>query len=340
MRVVLFKVNHLGDNVVFLPVVQTLQRLRPDWRLTVVTAEPEAPLYRSLLPSDRVWTTPSRLAFHHAWRNPWTFFRWWSRLRGERPDACLLSYDQSNAAHLLVKLSGAPLRIGARLPFLKIHGSMTHEVGRTASRKIVDWNWAMARALVEATGGNDWPVQPPPPDLSALTPPRPRERLVVIHAGARNTIRRWGAERMAAVGALLAADGWDVAWVDRPDTALPAMPAGLRRVQCDSLPSIVGLLSRASLLLCNNSGPLHLANAVGTPLVVISGPSSYDWDPYWHPDRNRILRMPGLACIACEDSGTGTEFCANRDTPLVCLHYWTVDRVVSACREALAKPIR
>ena len=71
MRLVLFKVNHLGDNVVFLPVVQAIRRLRPDWRLTVITAAPERPLYLADVPGERFWTPPDRLSFHHAWRRPW-----------------------------------------------------------------------------------------------------------------------------------------------------------------------------------------------------------------------------------------------------------------------------
>jgi len=338
MRVVLFKVNHLGDNVVFLPVVQTIRRLRPDWRITVITAAPELPLYAADVPEAQIWTAPSRLAFHHAWRRPWTWTSWLARLRAEKPDAILLSYDQCNSAHLLAKFSGASVRVGTRQAFLKVHGSLTVDVPRPASRKIVDWNWAMGRALFAATGQAGWPVEPPPPALTHLAGPLrgPRDRLVVIHAGARNEIRRWGAKRMAAVGGRLHEAGWQVVWIDRPDTALPDLGYPLLRQRCESLSELASLLARASLFLCNNSGPLHLASALGTPLVAVSGPSSYDWDPYWHPQRNRILRMPGLACIACEDSGTGIDSCANASAPSICLHHWTVEAVTKVCREALS----
>lgn len=339
MRLVLFKVNHLGDNVVFLPVVQAIRRLRPDWRLTVITAAPERPLYLADVPGERIWTPPDRLSFHHAWRRPWVWAGWLARLRRERPDAILLSYDQCNSAHLLARCSGAPVRVGARQPFLKVRGSMTVEVARPASLKIVDWNWAMGRALFAALGEPGWPDAPPPPALGHLTGPEAarRERLVVIHAGARNEIRRWGAERMATVGAHLREDGWRVVWVGRPDAALPERARGLELRPCTSLAELAELLGRASLFLCNNSGPMHIASALGTPIVAVSGPSSRDWDPYWHADRHRILRMPGLACIACEDSGVGTERCANLAAPSICLHHWTVDAVTGVCREVLAR---
>ena len=56
MNLALFKVNNLGDNIVFLPVVQALRKRFPDWRLMVFTspaaaAWPDAPAARI-----RLWT--------------------------------------------------------------------------------------------------------------------------------------------------------------------------------------------------------------------------------------------------------------------------------------------
>lgn len=336
MRVVLFKVNHLGDSLVFLPVVQALRRRFPSWRITVITAEPERALYAGDLPPEQIWTAPDRVTFNHSWRRPWRFAYWLLKIRRAQPDACLLSYDQGNAAHLLALFSGAPRRIGAIMAFNHFRRPVTDVVERPPSGKIAEWNWAMAGALARLGGATDWPATPPPPDLSHLTGGAARERdLVVIHAGARAEIRRWGADRMAAVGRKLVTAGYRVVWVDRPDTTLANFPAEFTRVTCSTLPEFAQLLARASLFLCNNSGPMHLANALGTPLVLVSGFSSYDWDPYWHRDRCTVLRHPTLACIACEDSSAGTYHCANLAAPLACLNYWTVDAVTEACLRAL-----
>ncbi len=338
MRVVIFKVNHLGDNVVFLPVVQELARRFPAWRITVVTAEPERALYAATLPPDRIWTAPSRTTFNHCWRRPWQLARWWLRLRTERPDAVLLSYDQGNTAHLLAKYSGARIRVGADLAFLRVRGSLTEVVNQGPAQKIADWNWAMARRLVEVTGGGDWPPTPPPPDLSSLVAGDRAARFsgpVVIHAGARSVVRRWGATRMVEVARRLAADGHPVTWIDRPDTGITTLPVGVSKKTCESLDDLAPLLANARLFLCNNSGPMHLANAFGTPTVMISGASSYDWDPYWFRERTTVLRHATLPCIACENSNLGTDICINSDAPLACLEFWSVDAVTEACRVRL-----
>jgi len=336
MRVVIFKVNHLGDNVVFLPIVQTLRRRFPDWRVTVITAEPERSLYTADLPPERIWTAPDRVHFNHSWRRPWRFARWLARLRAERPDACLLSYDQSNTAHLLAKWSGARHRIGATLPYLRVSNSLSRVVNQTPAQKIADWNWAMARALVADLAAGDFPSTPPVPDIRHLVSgPIMQRGPVVIHAGARSTIRRWGAARMTQVAERLVADGRQLVWIERPDAPLEKIPPGVIVRRCDTLADLAQTLAGASLLLCNNSGPMHLANALGTPLVVISGPSSRDWDPYWQPDRTTVLRHVQLPCIACEDSNLGTDVCANTAAPRACLDYWSVDAVTAACRQQL-----
>ena len=341
MKILLFKVNHLGDNLVFLPVVQTLRERHPDWQLTVVTTPAEAVLYRDALEPERIWARQTKPAYDRCWRRPWELAAWWRRIRRLRPDACLVSYDQGNVSHLLAKYSGAGVRIGGNLSFIRLRHSLTHEVPKTATHQhVVDWNWAMARTLVRAAGGTDWPEVVPAPRLEHLAPApnAPRTR-VVIHAGARDALRQWPLERMAELAGRLARTH-SVDWIERPETHAPHLPASVQRVPTTTLAELVTVLRRAGLYVGNNSGPMHFAAAIGTPCVVISGPTSYGWDPYWFPDRHTVLRMLGLACQPCERNEHGVTTCANLATPRICLQHWTVDAVEAACRRTLANPAR
>ena len=45
MNVVIFKVNELGDSLAFVPVVQALRQLHPDWNITLITSSKGAELY-------------------------------------------------------------------------------------------------------------------------------------------------------------------------------------------------------------------------------------------------------------------------------------------------------
>ncbi|HMA47600.1 MAG TPA: glycosyltransferase family 9 protein, partial [Frankiaceae bacterium] len=103
--------------------------------------------------------------------------------------------------------------------------------------------------------------------------PRPGP-LVVVHPGASDPRRRWPASSFARVGDALARAGAGVVVVgDAAERPLVDEVAGLMSAPAPacagglSLPGLVGLLGRATLVVGNDSGPLHLAEAVGTATV-------------------------------------------------------------------------
>ncbi len=114
----------------------------------------------------------------------------------------------------------------------------------------------------------------------------------------------------------------------------------MRRVAPGDLPALVTLLAGADLFLGNNSGPMHVANALGRRGVVVSGPTDHGWDPYWHCERWRVLRHSALPCVPCEWNAQFRLIrdCALTHDRLACLRHWTVDTVETACRDTLARP--
>jgi ADP-heptose:LPS heptosyltransferase len=105
----------------------------------------------------------------------------------------------------------------------------------------------------------------------AASPP-----LAILHPGAGDGRRRWPPASFAAVGDALAAAGAHVVLVgvESEREIVAAVFAAMRAPAQDvcgrlSLGGLAGLLSRSALLVANDSGPLHLAEAVGTPTVGI-----------------------------------------------------------------------
>ena len=105
------------------------------------------------------------------------------------------------------------------------------------------------------------------------------ESLLVLHPGATDPRRRWRAERFGELAALAAGAGWRVVVVG-DDGDVPAShaivraagtvgPAGLVESLAGrlSLGELVGVLAAATVVVGNDSGPRHLAAAVGTPTV-------------------------------------------------------------------------
>lgn len=110
---------------------------------------------------------------------------------------------------------------------------------------------------------------------------RNAEKLVVLHPGASDARRHWPVAKFAAVGDALHSEGYDIAVSgvgherELVEGVIDAMNAPAQNV-CDALSigGFVGLLSRAALLVSNDTGPFHVAGAVNTPSVGI----------YWLPN--------------------------------------------------------
>ena len=134
--------------------------------------------------------------------------------------------------------------------------------------------------------------------------------LVVLHPGANDPRRRWPVERLAVVGSELVRKGARLAvvgtateqpLVDRLLTALDGDAADLTGRL--GLGGLVGLLERATLLVGNDSGPRHLAAAVGTATVAVYWCVSLgSYGPLYRA-RHRAPTAWRLHCPVCGANG-------------------------------------
>jgi len=112
----------------------------------------------------------------------------------------------------------------------------------------------------------------------AIVPPQPREDHAVIHPFASAPQKRWPLEKFREVARLLKIP---VRWCAGPQEDLPDA------VRIDDLYDLACWLARARLYIGNDSGITHLAAAVGTPTIVLFGPT----DPaIWAPRGSRVLQ--------------------------------------------------
>lgn len=138
-------------------------------------------------------------------------------------------------------------------------------------------------------------------DVGPFTP-RPRE--VLLHPGAAAGSRRWPAERWAAVAAALADDGWDVTLTGGngerglceqivASVAGAGTGTGMRVSNLAGQLDVPGLARRvrgARLLICGDTGVAHVGTAVGTPSVLLFGPTPPShWGPAIDRDRHLVL---------------------------------------------------
>lgn len=294
-RIALIKLSSLGDVVHALPVAATLRARVPDAHVTWIVECHEAavlsghPALDALVPIDtRRWRRARGLrdlgdvvhAVNQVRR----------RLRAAAFDVAL-DLQGLIKSGLIAAATRAPVRIGftasrCREPLSAVFTNRRVEPP-AAARHIVDQHLTMLGPLqvVEPVREFRLPVDPGAEaradEFLSARGLKPGRGLVVLNPGAGRPDKRWPEERFRALAERLTEDaGADVLVVWGPGeeaTGRRIAAAGASRVVFGpptNLYELVAFLRRASVLVAADTGPLHLAAALGTPCVGLYGPTS------------------------------------------------------------------
>jgi len=189
----------------------------------------------------------------------------------------------------------------------------------------VHWNfqWLPRRAALAETLDHKWPMN--------------GHRLVALQPGARWANKRWPVEYYAALVGQLAARRPELRFAvlgseeERPLGQTLSQAGGPRCLDLTgklSLPEMVEWLRRSDLLITNDTGPMHVAAALGKPVVALFGPTA--------PDRTGPYRQLGhvlqlqLPCVPCLNS-----YCTYSQ-PMECLRALPPSVAVEAALARLA----
>ncbi len=265
--------NWLGDAVMSLPFLRSLRTAYPGDGLAVLAAKGPAAIYRAEGSADTVIVRSGSLLTDAA------------RLRAHRFDEAWLLPNSFRAA-FVAWLGGARSRIGyatdRRGPLLTF--SLPPPDGTRHQLRDYD-------ALLETRGiapDLDPPRLPVSPEslssadraLAAAGWTAGTRPVLFSPGSATASIKRWPPQRFAALADALALRGLPAGILAGPgEEDLGARVSSAGRAPLPVLgPSLdpaglAALLSRARLLVANDSGPAHLAAAVGTPVVVFFGPT-------------------------------------------------------------------
>jgi heptosyltransferase-1 len=120
-------------------------------------------------------------------------------------------------------------------------------------------------------------------------------RMCLLAAGAGWGAKRWPVEKYGALAQELRAMGWTVLVnAPRKDNALAAevisASGGAAELVVCNVTGLIGLLRRTTLLVGGDSGPTHLAAALGIPLVALFGPTDPARNGPWGPGPKVVLR--------------------------------------------------
>lgn len=338
--ILLVQLDHLGDAVLTAAVLPALRRRFPLARLEVLAAEWNRELFAACREVDRVHVSRVN-RFARDVRGGWIFSTWWWgwRLRKRKFDLAIDVRGEFPHA-LILWLSGARRRLGWDCgggDFL-----LTDRARFVAGRPEIESRlalWALLGIEADDSIRNKRPWFEPGAAargrirhrlqqqlLAAGKPPRP---LYVLHVSAGTQAKRWPAEHWRELlGRLI---------VDR-DAQVVLIGVGEERdvsrsiTECLPWPNVIdwtgqlplletaALIAQADLFIGADSGPAHLAAAVGTPAIVLfSGTNRVEqWRPWG--DQVAVLRHE-VACSPCH-----RQSCPWADHP--CMSRLTPQRVM------------
>ena len=300
-RILLLQLQQVGDSMAVSPLLRALHQRYPDMTLDIL-ASPAAQAVHRKSPHVHSILTAARKA---------------------RYDCVLACVNQVSFRYALIAaLTRAPRRIGfdvAGAGFL-----FTRRLSVPDRVNVMQANMLLAKAV---DAGASSPVEEfwfDDADREAAAHLVPEKPYVVIHPGSNWQSKTWYADRWAAVADALAP--LIPVFVGTPAEAplVAEINRGVSLVGKTDLCQLGAVMERAELCITTDSGPRHIAGALGRPLVTLM--SSLD-EPYrWTFDRpNEVVLRTDPPCARCLLS-----YCSHR----TCMDRLTVDAVLAACAQA------
>jgi heptosyltransferase-1 len=312
-RLLVVRLGAMGDVLHALPAVTALRQAHPSWVIDWVIE----PAWCALLTANCEAANPGlgpaqpvvnriHMASTKAWRrDPLSGktraeIKALRRILGDCGYDTVLDFQGAVRSAAVARMTGCRRRIGESHPREGAARWLFTERVATHGAHVIEQDMELAAAVA---GDELSPVQPwLPVDREAeawcdqVLPRQPSASAVLLNPGAGWGAKRWPIERYAAVAACLAKKGMRVLLNagpgEEPLAEAIREQSGDVALACHcSVAQLIALTRRVSLVIAGDTGPLHLACALGRPVVGIYGPT----DPARNGPfgtRARVLRSP------------------------------------------------
>jgi heptosyltransferase-1 len=299
-KILLVRLGAMGDLIHALPAAAALRRAFPQARIDWLVDT----RHRELL--DLVPIVDRRIAINTS--SAGSLLEAIRELRKSRYDVALDLQGLLKSA-VLARLSGAARVVGFETPLLRerLAGFFYTETGGVAAAHVIKKNLSLLKAVGVQYAAIEFPFEIQNHEIAAAA----RQRLgiresapfAIINPGAAWPNKRWPAVYFAEVAtALKTRHGLPsiVLWgpgEERLAQAVVDAAQGAAAVSPQTtLAELVSLTQAAAVEVSGDTGPLHVAGAVGTPLVGIYGPTNPERNGPWHSSDLWVSRFDSCQC--------------------------------------------
>lgn len=337
-RILLVKLSSFGDVLHGLPTLEALRDTFPTAHITWLVEAAYAPLLSGHPALDEVWIGPRlRPAEFFSGSNPAALRRLMQQLRA-RPFDLVVDVQGLLKSAVWVALARSPRKVGY---------DKTRELSYLALTERVPPFDPEAHAVRRYLNLAHYLGAPPAPprfhlgldtavDISALIPATTDRPLVVLHPGARWASKLWPPASWAQLSDWFHAQGFQVAvtgsTADRELVANITAQCRAPRLNLagsTSLAQLAAILQKARLAVTTDTGAMHLAAALGTPVAALFGPTA-PWRTGPFGDGHQVVRL-GLPCSPCFKRQCPAPRCLTNLSP---------EMVAAACEKILSvRPI-
>jgi heptosyltransferase-1 len=301
VKALVVRLSSIGDVVHTLPVLAALRK--HGWEAGWLVEPPARPLLEHNPALSEVVAAPSRRAF--AWRGALAAAR---TLRRGAYDVAL-DFQGLWKSAAWARVSGARRVVGWDRDERRESAS-AFLLGETLAREVrghvIDRNLELLRAIdIDAVGLREFPLPFDPhavarvdQGLRGLSQP-----VAILNPGGGWASKLWPAERFGELAKGLRAQGlvplvtWGPGEQGLADRVVAASGGAARRAFETTLSDYVELARRARIVVAADTGPMHLACAVGTPVVALFGPTDPDRNGPFAPEDAVVREVP--PCAPC-----------------------------------------
>ncbi|MDA8099445.1 MAG: glycosyltransferase family 9 protein [Nitrospiraceae bacterium] len=323
-NILIIKPGAVGDLIQMTPVVRALNKAYPTASITLLVGSASTASLFHHHPGVREAIVYERSNRH---RSLPAFLQLWKDLRSRSFDL-VLNFQRSNLKAWALVAASFPCRI-----------LVYHKARKRIIHAVQNYLETLAPLGIPPAGDRlEFFLDAPSRDFAKEILPSPPSGapVIALNPGATHAVNRWPAQRFAELADLIAERiGGQAIIIGGPDD----VPLAEQIIEASrtkprsfagktSLLQLGALLERCSLLVSGDTGPMHLATAVGTPVIALFGAAD--------PDRtgpigaaNRVIAASDVDCVPCR-----SRSCSNK-TYLACMERITPDRVAGEITQLL-----